>query len=213
MANEWYRKNTWTKNDEDEFFSKLKKSRTDFNKAQYLYIQAITLYSTKNIKLLNVSLMLLDKLFTDYPDEIFIKISAFKLLGDIYCKMKKYEIALENYNSAIELEEKDSGLQTQAYIHYSELVICLNKIELFEKAETLLLKKSLEMDFPIHKYKINAILAIINKQKNNLEKAKYYKELAEEAVNSTDSGFRWHKKLGLVIEKSKTLDKLMKEIK
>jgi hypothetical protein len=40
MANDWYRKTTWSEADQADFFARFKRSRTPYNKAQYLRIQA-----------------------------------------------------------------------------------------------------------------------------------------------------------------------------
>jgi tetratricopeptide (TPR) repeat protein len=208
MANEWYRKVTWTKEDRDQFFLKLKKSQK-FNRPQYLRIQASTLTDTNNNELLNAALKLLEKYFNEYPDNKFEKSPAFKLKGDIYYKMGKYDTALENYKSAIDFEKTYPQVKTESYLKYSELVIQLNKTDLFEDIETLLLERTKELDFPKDKYIKNAILSIIYKHKSNMEKANYYKILAEEAANAEKSDFRWHKKLGLVNNRNKILDKLI----
>ncbi|MDR1347600.1 MAG: tetratricopeptide repeat protein [Prevotellaceae bacterium] len=209
MANEWYRKTTWTTEDENEFFLKLKRSQK-FNRPQYLRIQASALADTNNNELLNAALELLEKYFNEYPDNKFEKSPAFKLKGDIYFKMEKYEMALESYKNAIDFEKSYPQIKTDAYLNYSELVIQLNKTDLFGNVEILLLKQAKELDFPKDRYVKNAILSIIYKCKNNMEKSNYYKTLAEEAANAENSDFRWHKKLGLVNKRNKLLDKLMK---
>ena len=51
---EWYRRKTWTKIDEEEFFVKLGRARKD-KRAQYLKIQAIELVETKDKRLLKIA--------------------------------------------------------------------------------------------------------------------------------------------------------------
>lgn len=216
MANDWYRKITWTKGDEEEFFLKLSKAR-NFSKPQYLRIQAYTLYKTNNHKYFYVAISLLEKCINEYPDEYLQIIESYSLLGDIYYELRKYDIAFENYNNAIISEKENRIISPSAYIGYSLLVLQLNKIELFEKVELLLLnlieKYTALMGFPNYRYKINAILSVLYSYKNEMEKANYYKTLAEEAANSETSDFRYHKKLGIVKNRNKLLDKLMKKIK
>ena len=43
---DWYRRKTWTKTDEEEYFAKLGRARKD-GRAQYLRVQAIELIETK----------------------------------------------------------------------------------------------------------------------------------------------------------------------
>ncbi|GHV65663.1 hypothetical protein AGMMS49587_20170 [Spirochaetia bacterium] len=210
MANDWFRKTTWTKEDENEFLSKLQKAKI-YNRPQYLKIQAYTLVDTNNNELLMTALNLLQKYFDDYPDDRLDRSSAFKLTGDIYYKMGKYDMALEQYNNAIEFEEIFPNVKTEAYLKFSEMIIQLNKIDHFEQVKALLLKRDTEINFPINKYIANAILSIIYKHENNIEKSNYYKKLAEDAANTENSDFRWNKKLGLVKNRNKLLDKLMRE--
>jgi tetratricopeptide (TPR) repeat protein len=212
MANEWYRKKTWTKEDENEFLIKLKRAK-DYSRSQYLIIQAHTLYDTNNDELLAIALNLVHKYFDVYPDDKFERSVAYGLMGHIYCRMKKYDTALENYKNAVDYERNIfPNCRTNAYLDYAELVIQLNRTELFENVETLLLEKVEDVDFPKNKYIKYAILSIIYKYKNNLEKANYYRILAEEAANAESSDFRYHKKLGLVNNRNELLDKLMEKI-
>jgi tetratricopeptide (TPR) repeat protein len=209
MAIDWYRKTTWTTEDETAFFLKLKRAHKD-SRPQYLKLQAFTLAETNNDKLLIVALNLLEKYFNACLDNDIFQSDAYNIKGDIYYKQGKYDMALESYKNAVDFEKKYPQIRTNAYLQYSELVIQLNRTELFENIETLLLERNGEIDFPKNKYLKNSILSIIYKHKKDMEKANYYKTLAEEAANAEESVFRWHRKLGLVEERNKMLDKLMK---
>lgn len=63
---DWYRRTTWTAEDQRDFFDRLKRARGTYNKAQYLRIQALYLqqsgFYADAVHLLNL-------LQTDYPDE------------------------------------------------------------------------------------------------------------------------------------------------
>jgi hypothetical protein len=47
MADDWYRRKTWTAEDREEFFTRLRRSRGAFHKAQYARIQAFELLTTR----------------------------------------------------------------------------------------------------------------------------------------------------------------------
>jgi tetratricopeptide (TPR) repeat protein len=209
MHIDWFRRTTWTKEDEEEFFQKLKRAHKH-KKPQYLRIQASTLYYTDNYNLLPVAKSLLEKYFSEYPDDKSFRTVAFNLLGHIYRAMKKHDTALENYRNAVEFEKEYPQVKTDAYLNYSELVVELNKTELFKEVKTLLLEQLNEIDLPKNKYIKAGILSIIYKHENDMENAEYYKKLAEEAANAENSDFRWHRKLGLVETRNELLDKLMK---
>ncbi|MDR2107954.1 MAG: hypothetical protein LBP28_00640 [Coriobacteriales bacterium] len=208
MAKEWYRKEFWTKDAETEFFARLKRSQKH-NRPQYLRIQASTLYKTNNADFFDAALNLLQRYFDEYPDDKLERSSSYELAGDIYCEMEEYERALENYKNALDYEKIFPQIITDSYLKYSKLIVQLDKTELFESVEQLLLGNAEKSDFPEDEYIKNAILSFINKQKDNYERANYYKNLAEKSAGAKSSGFRWHKKLGLVNNRDKLLDDLL----
>lgn len=205
---DWYRRKTWTKIDEDEFFAKLGRARKD-GRAQYLKIQAIELVSTKNEELLKVAQTLLNKLLAEYPNDDFNKGSALHTLGNIYRQLDDYDIAIDYYKQALDFELIYPNVRTQAYLDYSELIIKTSKIEKYDDVENILLKRYAGLLFQIEKYKVNSIMSIINKDKNRLDKAKHYAELAEKNATAEISELRYHKTLGVVKGRENWLDKLV----
>ena len=206
---EWYRRKTWTKTDEDEFFAKLGRARKD-RRAQYLKIQAIELVETKDKHLLLVAESLLSKMLTEYPNDNFNKSSALHTLGDIYTIDGNFERALDYYKQAIDFEIVYPNVRTNSYMDFSELIIKTKKTDQYDFVEDLLLKELPGQIFPVLKYKTYAILSIINYYRNNKEQAKHFTELAEKNANAKTSGLQYHKHLGLVREKDSWLDKLIK---
>ena len=207
---DWYRRKTWTKTDEQEFFGKLARARKD-GRAQYLKIQAIELVETKDKTLLKVAETLLNKMLREYPDDDFEKGSALHTLGDIYKLNDNYELAINFYKQALDFETIYSNVITQAYLDYSELVIKTGKVNLFNKLEKLLLDRYSELMFPIEKYKVNSLLSIINANKGSQEQAEKYADIAEQFATAETSGLRYHKYLGIVKERDTWLDKLVRK--
>ncbi|PWS31578.1 hypothetical protein [Pedobacter paludis] len=205
---EWYRRKTWAKIDEEEFFAKLSRARKD-GRAQYLKIQAIELVSTQNKELLRVAEKLLNKMLTEYPDDNFNKSSALYTLGDIYKINEDYKLAIGFYKQALDFETIYPNVRTQAYLDYSELVVKTNKLELFDELEKILLERYSGLMFPIEKYKVNSILSILNKAKGYQAEARKYADLAEKSVTTETSGLRYHKYLGVVQERDNWLDNLV----
>ena len=82
---DWFRRETWTQEDEAEFFKKLNRAKKS-NRAQYLRIQANHLYETRNRKLLHIAELLAEKVLTDCADFEFFNIQlapTYYLLGNI----------------------------------------------------------------------------------------------------------------------------------
>ncbi|HTD98075.1 MAG TPA: hypothetical protein VK668_02270 [Mucilaginibacter sp.] len=195
--------------DEKEFFIKLARARKD-RRAQYLKIQAMELVETKNKKFLEVAESLINKLFTDYPDNRFDRPGSLCTLGKIYEIRKDHTKAIEYYKQAIDFEEVYPQVKTQAYLTYSELVVKTNKNTLFDTVEKIILERLDSQLFPIEKYKSYSILSIISQYKNLSDRAKYYAELAEKYANEKTSGLRYHKYLGIVKERDNWFDRLIK---
>lgn len=105
MATDWYRCESWTKAEEEQFFTKLKRARKD-GRAQYLRVQAIHLIETGRPSLLEVAESLLNKILTDYPEDRLEKSPALTMLGGIYRRRGDSERALEYFKRAMNFEKE-----------------------------------------------------------------------------------------------------------
>lgn len=206
---EWYRRQTWTKTDEEEFFAKLGRARKD-GRAQYLKIQAIELVATKKKDLLTVAESLLKRMLTEFPDDNFNKGSALHTLGDI-CKLTdNFNEAIDYYKQAIDFEEIYPNVQTNAYLDYSELIVKTGTVNQYDLVEKILLERIPTLLFPVTKYKSYSILSVINNYKNKPEQSRKYADLADQNASAETSGLRYHKYLGVVKERDSWLDRLIK---
>ena len=209
---DWYRRSTWTNEDEAEFFKKLGRAQKS-NRPQYLRIQALHLYQTMNHELLRVAESLAYKMLNEYSDSDFIRLqiaSAYELLGKIYEELGEHDKAILHYQKALEQENIYPNCLTDAYLNYAELVIRIQRVEMFSEVEKILLEREQRAVFPIQKYKRYIILAIIDKYRGNDAEAQEYMVLAKQNASADTSGFRYHKTLGLVKETDKWLEKLLK---
>jgi tetratricopeptide (TPR) repeat protein len=206
---EWYRRKSWTKDDETEFFQKLARARKE-RRAQYLKIQALELIETNDIALVNIAETLLLKLLNDYPEDKLERSSALHTLGNIYRLRQNFDKSISYYKQAIEFENIFPNVQTNAYLDLSELIVKSKKLDLYDLAEKSILERVNGLAFPLDKYKAYSILSIINRYKNNDSDAKYYANLADKNADLTSSGFQYHKNLGIVTERDEYLDNLVK---
>jgi hypothetical protein len=211
MDRNWYRNTSWDEEIEKYFFTKLSRVRNEGMKAQYLKLQAASLAYKNDEKLMQVAEFLLSKLFTDYPDDKGGKSNAFNIMGDMCRFRNEYQKAMAYYKQAIDFEEIFPYSISNAFMNYAELVVKLNRTDLFEDVEKIFSEERYEIAifFPQTKYLKYAMQSIISKYKGDIEKAKYYADLAEQNAAAEESGLRNHKKLGLVRERDPLLDKLM----
>lgn len=209
---DWYRRKTWTKKDEEEFFAKLGRARKD-GRAQYLKIQAIELIETKDKYLLEAAEVLLNKLLTDYPDNRIDRSQAFNSLGEIHKLRENFDKALEYFKKSLDFETEFPNVITTAYLNFSETVVQLNKTEFYDEVEKLLTEK-INMDsltFPAQNYIMYSVLSVIADFKGDFDNAKKYSEIAEKNATAK-TNILWNprkKTLGIVKERKDWLDKLL----
>ena len=79
----------------------------------------------------------------------------------------------------------------------------------YDFVEELISSRMTGLSFPIEKYKAYSILSSIYRHKKELVQARYYAALAEQNATAEDSGFRYHKDLGLVERRDVDLDRLV----
>lgn len=209
---DWYRRKTWTKTDQEEYFAKLGMTRKD-GRAQYLRVQAIELVETKDKYLLSVAETLLNKILSDYPDNRMEKSQTLNTLGEIYKLREDYEIALDYFQKSLDFEKEFPNVTTTAYLNFSETVVRAEKKELYNKVENLLIGKINQeiLKFPVQNYIMYSVMKVISEHKGDLEQSKIYADLAEKnATVQTNS--LWNpqkKKIGTVKDRIKWLDKLV----
>ena len=209
---DWYRRKTWTKTDENEYFAKLGRARTD-GQAQYLRVQAIELIETKEDNLLSVAEILLNKILTDYPDNRIEKSQTYNSLGEIYKLREDYGTALEYFQKSLDFEKEFPNAITTAYLNFSETVVLAEKTELYDEVANLLTEKINKdaLKFPIQNYIMYSVMTVISEYNGDLEQAKIYADLAEKNA-TTQTNSLWNpqkKKIGIVKDRIKWLDKLV----
>ena len=211
---DWYRKKTWTKKDEEEFFLKLKRAH-GVKRPQYLRIKAVSLIDTKKSELYSVAEFLLLKLLEEYPDVRTEKSLAYNLLGEIFLFRSDLNSAIGYFKKSIAFEKEFPNVKTSSYLDYSELIIKNRKTEHYQYVKELITSRIDSVIFPVEKYKLASILSIIYKSEDSPELAKKYAEIAEENAKRDTSGLSHYRKkhLGLVKERTKWLDDQVRENK
>ena len=177
---DWYRRKTWTKTDEEEYFTKLGRARKE-GRAQYLRVQAIELIETKDKNLLSVAETLLNKILTDYPDNRIEKSQTLNSLGEIYKLREDYETALDYFQKSLDFEKEFPNVITTSYLNFSETVVRAEKTELYVKVYELLTSKLNEnsLKFPYQSYIMNSVMSVIAEYNGDLGQAKVFADLAD----------------------------------
>jgi len=206
---DWFRKKSWSKEDEFDFFQRLGRARKD-GRAQYLTIQGIEFLATGDPELLTVAETLLHKVLDEYPDDMFSKSPVLHTLGGIEQERKDWPKAISFYQQALDIERIFPQITTQAYLNFSELVVKTKSTTHYDCVKKLIGERANGILFPVAKYKLYSILSVISYFEGDAAKAKQYALLADENANAETSGLRYHKHLGVVEKRDSWLDSLVK---
>ncbi len=194
---DWYRKTTWSNSDKEEFFVRLKRSRTSFHKAQYLRIQASYLQSIGTQEMALHSLELLNLIIEEYPEKSQLS-SAYLQKAECLLTLGKIESAIDEMRNALQSEREFPNIKTNAWLEFGWTAITYQLSYLYDEAIEILNEFDSDLMFPIDKYRWNVIQAIVEKEKANKIVAKKFALSALETESLSHSGFRYHQKLGLV---------------
>ena len=198
--NDWYRRTTWTEADQEAFFARMNRSRSAYNKDQYLRIQALYLQQVGTNEMLRAALELLDSLFEQSPDS-FELASAYLQKAECLLALENETGAIEHFRKALKKEEERPGIQTTAGLELSWMIAERGLSHLYDEALEVVLAYAERKPgpiFPHQLYVVNAIRAVITDERGDQKIASELAQRALNAASQTHSGFRYHPKVGLV---------------
>jgi tetratricopeptide (TPR) repeat protein len=195
MAEEWYARKKWSEADQADFFARLKRSRSSYHKAQYLWVQGREL---EKVGLLQEAMALFDKMLAEYPEDFFLALVC-QHKASCLAKLGKLDQAVVFYRRALDAQRKEPNHFTQAPNEFGRFVVD-HKLKKFyrEVLDMLDELKAPGTHFPNEIYEENGIRAIINEELGKHEKAAQFAAVALNAAAQNRSNFRRHPKLGLV---------------
>lgn len=200
---EWFRRTTWTEQDRAEFFARLKRSRSVFHKAQYLRIQAAHLCQVGDTPCLRAALDLVDLMLAEYPDTAQLA-AAHAQRATCLVALGERAAALVAYRNAVDTERRVRGIRPGAYIGFAELVVELERDDLYAEVLSLLNEHASDEPFPLQRYRSSAVRAFIAERQGRHAEAQGHALAALDAAAETQSPMRYHRSLGLVTDRDST---------
>lgn len=188
MSGEWFRSSEWDSEIAKRFYEKLRRAR---RKEQYVRIQAGTLASTHP----EAALALLDYYFTlpddfDHAQAHVDRATAYVALGDPDAAARAYEDALAR-------EAVFPRLRTQARVLLPFVIATAPLPRLYDRALELLQAHRADLPFPVERCQWHVSMALIQTARGTTS-AREHATAALRLARVDDSGFRYHRKLGLV---------------
>lgn len=204
MQTEWFRKSSWNDKEKKEFFERLSRSRGDFNKAQYARIKALALFESNKHK---EAIELLNFVLDNYPVKTELS-ACYNQLARAYAEIDNQEKAIEFYEKSIKQEKDFPNVITSTKLMYPEYIV-RNRMEKSYARALEILKTNTNLIMPAQNFLYYGLMFLLLKE-IDLTKAIRAKNMALEYADLTNSGMRYHKKLGLVNRKHWLLKELKK---
>ena len=192
---DWCRKTTWTADDQKAFFDKLSRAKK-FSAPQYARIQAYYLANVGTRELGEAALDLLDMVIERWPETFDIECVYYQRAMCLI-RLRRGEEAVQAFRDALRVSKENPHHSTDAALDFGMLAVCYGRKDLYEEVVEALSSRQ-TLAFPAQRYKYSAVMAIIADSARRREDARRFAQAALQAAAMTDSGFRYHGKLGLV---------------
>jgi hypothetical protein len=140
-SRDWFRSETWNAQIEAEFEKRLGRSRTRFNKAQYLKIQGLTILASSETKAQEKGVQLLSRVVSDYPDQRTEVAHTHEILANYYKHAKNFAAAEAEYREVLvyyAVTPSRTNTTGLADISFVELILEASAASHYSEAETLL---------------------------------------------------------------------------
>jgi tetratricopeptide (TPR) repeat protein len=192
---DWFRKTTWSDADEDAFFTRLRRSRSAFHKAQYLRLQAHSLAGTEQEPLVRAALALLDRLFAEFPDSSQLT-QAHLLAAHCYEQLGDLSRAIDHFRLSRDARAKYPNLDAGTELEFPWFIVKHDTSSLYDEALTTL--ETAHLAFPVQFFKASAVRAFVATSRGDSQAATRHAREALDAAGLEQSQFRYHRTLGIV---------------
>jgi tetratricopeptide (TPR) repeat protein len=193
---EWFRKASWSPEDEADFFAHLHRARPA-GRAQYLRIQALHLTEGASPALLAAALALLDRCVQSYPDDTLIAM-AHDQRAKCLSSLQRPEEAVEAFRAAFGAMRRRPNVRPSTAAEFGVFVVARRLEPLYDEALAMLDEFEGTDIFPVEVYRRQGVRAILNARRGRLAVALPAAKSALDAVLQQKSGARYHSGLGLV---------------
>jgi tetratricopeptide (TPR) repeat protein len=211
---DWYRNTDWNDKIESEFESRLKRSRGNYHKAQYLRIQASYLLNSEINNLQEKGIEFMERVIMDYPDEKFSTIHGNEQLGDFYLKNESFEKAEEYFRIVTEhyYAETRSGTTGLADLKLCETILKSKQSDKFLEAYRIATDKFNETGGSLmmnsDKFYFANLMANLCFEIGEKDEASEFAKSALELSKISEPQFNRHKTVGLITAEKEELKRL-----
>jgi hypothetical protein len=211
---DWYRNTDWNDKIEFEFESRLKRSRGNYHKAQYLRIQASYLLNSEINNLQEKGVEFMERVIMDYPEEKFSTIHGNEQLGDFYLKKDSFEKAEKYFRIVTDYyyAETRSGTTGLADLKLCETILKSKQSNKYQEIYQMATEKFKETGGRLmmnsDKFYYADLMANLCYEMEKVNKASEFAESALELSKIAEPQFNRHKNIGLIKAEKEQLERL-----
>ena len=206
---DWFRRTTWTSQDQTEFYARLARSRTAFHRAQYARIQALTLFDAGGEPLVRAALGILERIFKEYPETSQLE-SAHLQAAQCHDELGDIAAAIRHFRLAIEAHAHSPNFHSGVNLDFPWFIVKHGLTAHFDEALSVV--QNAHLAFPIQQFKAATVRSRIALSRDDEPKARRFAHEALQAARATKSQFRHHQSLGLVGERYSHIVRELEEI-
>lgn len=211
---DWYRNTSWNDQIQAEFEARLKRSRGNFHKAQYLRIQASYLLNSSVNTFQEKGIEYMERVIKDYPEEYSSTIFGNEQLGDYYLNNNLFDKAEEHFRIVVKhYYSKDrNGTTGLADLKLCQTILKSEQIEKYNEAYKIATEKFKETGGNLmmnsDKFYYANLMANLCYKMDNKNEASEFATVALELSNISEPEFNRHKTVGLVKANKEQLKQL-----
>ena len=196
-SRDWFRRSTWSAEDEADFFARLRRSRG--RKTEYLRLQALTLAETKDQSLLSVALDLIDKALTDSPDNFHLAALYFQR-AECLVALGKAREAILAFRASLQARRELPNVVDMAYLEFAWTVARLRLTSHYDEVLEVLREFGEQSDlaFPANAYRYFGALALIASERSDRIAARDWAKDALAAAAEARGPFARHPTFGVL---------------
>ena len=129
MKKKWFESPFWDETVENEFYKRLKRSKTSFHRAQYMRIQASHLLRNDEKNQQNKGIELINKVINEFSDDYYNVMLAHITIGSYYRRVGQYNDAIKHF----EIVREYNTTATMRF-DFPEMLIAMTIIEAGDKS-------------------------------------------------------------------------------
>ncbi|HZD59993.1 MAG TPA: hypothetical protein VE439_06020 [Anaerolineae bacterium] len=211
-SNDWFRKSTWAKEDEDDFFAHLEKIDNPFHKAQYVRIQALHLQDVGNPLMLYSAIKLVELMIERWPEPSQLAM-AYLQKAECLEALGYTKEAIEAFRNSLAAERAFPKMRTSASLSFGMFAVSHELSDLYSEVLSVLDEFPDAVNSPEREFQNSVIRSFIAAYQGDADKARNYALEAINANQKTYSGRRFDSStLGLIEKPDSDMHKKLCDI-